>query len=140
MRYFKPKTMTKTLLIIGILITNFCYSQNEYQSQLYLLNERINKFEKKYLALNEIDSHFGETKLDLIKDLHRLGEEASSAGIEKDINTELGQLISDTTEFGCMKLNLLESYLGYHKEIYKENLNRTKTIFLSLYLKVKALE
>lgn len=135
--------MRKYLLTIGILTTTImCFAQNEYQSQLYSLNDKLNSFEKKYLLKKEADDAFLSDKLDLIKDLHRLGEEAEQAALNQSLDMELSDLISATTEIACNRLNFLEYYLHYdkNKELYKTNYDRSKAIYLSLYLKVKALE
>jgi hypothetical protein len=100
----------------------------------------LNSFESKLLEKNKLDNSIAIEKLELIKDLHRLGEESVQAGINKTINSELSDLISLTTEIACNRLNMLEYYINYKRDLYKINYERSKTIFLSLYLKVKALE
>lgn len=138
---FKKITMKKNYLVICILIlTMNCFAQDEYQSQLYSLNDRLNLLEKTYLLKKKVDNKFLSDKLDLIKDLHRLGEESELAGIDKKLNIELSDLLSIVTEIACNRLNFLENYLHYKKELYKTNYDRSKVIYLSLYLKVKALE
>ncbi len=133
--------MKKQIFTISILLYSaICLSQNEYQSQLYSLTERLNTFEKKYVLKKKLDNSFGTEKLELIKDFHRLGEESMQAGMNKDISYELSDLIGITTEIACNRLNILEYYLNYNNDLYKTNYARSKTIFLSFYLKVKALE
>jgi hypothetical protein len=134
----KKAILTTFLLTVGII----AFAQNEYQAQLYSLNDRLISLEKKYLAKKIADDKFHLDKFELIKDYHRLGEEAGLAGINKTLDSELSDLISSTTEIACNRLNFLEYYLVYdkNKELYKINIDRSKTIYLSLYLKVKALE
>ena len=129
-----------TILFLTIAIISF--AQNEYQSQLYSLNDRLISLEKKYLLRKTADDKFHLDKFELIKDYHRLGEEAGLAGINKTLDAELSDLINSTAEIACNRLNFLEYYLVYdkNKELYKTNFDRSKTIYLSLYLKVKALE
>lgn len=130
--------LTVIILTIGVIT----FAQNEYQSQLYSLNDRLNSLEKLYLPKKAADDKFLLDKFDLIKDYHRLAEEAGLAAINKLLDKELSDLISTTTDIACSRLNFLEYYLVYdkNKELYKTNFERSKTIYLSLYLKVKALE
>lgn len=132
------KKIFLTFFIFSII--NTCFGQNEYQAQLYSLTDRLNAFEKKHLLRKVVDRDFLPDKLDLIKDLHRLGEEAATAGIENTLEAELGILINSSTEAACNRLNFLEYYLTYKRDLYKLNYDRSKTIFLSLFLKVKSLE
>ena len=133
--------MLKSFLSISILF--FCitsFSQNEFQSQLYILHNRLTKLEKESLLKKSGDNAFFTVKLDLVKDFHRLQEETMQAQLDKNIDSELANLISLTSEIGCNRLDFLANYLQFRKDLYKINYDRSKIIYLSLYLKVKNLE
>ncbi len=133
--------MKKQIFTVAILLYNIiCFAQNEYQTQLYTLTEHLNSFEKKYLLKKKSDNSLGDEKFELIKDFHRLGEESMQAGIHKDISYELSDLISLTPEIACNRLNMIEYYVNYNRDIYKLNYDRSKIIYLSFYLKIKVLE
>ena len=130
------------LALFSILILSMQASigQNAYQSQLYLLTKRLNDFEKINLTIRKADKSFLLKKLDLTKDFNRLGEEARMEAINSNLNSELADNIFMTTVSANSRLTFLESYFRYRSELYFTNYQREKVIFLSLFLKVKALE
>ena len=131
-------TLLLTIILSSIITLTF--AQNEYQIQLYELTGRLNVLEKTYATTGLYSKVFLENKLDLTKDFHRLGEAAGEAVINQDLDKELGDLILTTSELAVLRLTFLEYYLHYKKEMYKVNYDKSKAIFLSLFLRVKALE
>ncbi len=57
------------LTVVALTIGVITFAQNEYQSQLYSLNDRLNSLEKKYFPKKAPDDKFLLDKFDLIKDL-----------------------------------------------------------------------
>lgn len=133
--------MKKVVLCIALSVLSISgFGQNAYQQQLYFLTQKLDAFEAQSLSSRKVDVAFGDSKLELIKDFHRLGEEAFRAGLQQKQSEELGSLINLTTDIACDRLDMLDYYLRYNNDLYKVNLDRSKTIFMSFYLKIKALE
>lgn len=123
------------LLLFSIL----SFSQNSYQNNLYDLDKQIKIMEKKlknevltYELLNE--------KLDLIKSINRLSEQALSDSLDDFLSVELGELIFYTCEYGKLKLDLLQSYRNFKNEFYLNRYNEVSSIYLSFFFKVKTKE
>lgn len=128
------------IAILSVCLINQASSQNEYQSQLYQINETLNSFETKSLQTKNADMSFLNKKLEIVKDFHRLSEEVQMEAIKGNVDKELAAVIAHTCEFGVQRLALLYTYFKFKTDIYKTNYDRTKTIYVSMYLKVKALE
>ena len=122
--------MKKVAIFITLItiLTN-AYSQNEFQIQLYSLNEKLLSLEQNYLRTKSYDFQYQEKELDLIIQFHRLSEEAQESAMKGFIAKEIGSLITTVTDLGCIRLQLLNAHLrNYNQSLYLENFIKIKWI------------